>query len=432
MSAPDSNRSGGGGKRLNNLPKIIAIGAVVLVVFVMLMMVMGRKKKDEVAATPNGGGGGSLSDAKDLTKNLGGYEPPTPPPPPPATLLPPAVQPAPGAPIAAVQQPEDPDIQRIKQVREQMFQDGLKAKTIVNFNFAQAGSSAGPGVQYGGYDRDGNRRSSVDQQAPEKGNEAYAAGGYGGYGAGYGGGGYGYGYQPMPPPPPSSVRNKLSDYDNEGDKDDRWKMDTKMDTPSTPYLLRAGFVVPATLISGLNSELPGTVMAQVGSDVYDTAVGTYVLIPQGSRLVGSYSSNVVLGQSRVFVAWQRIVFPDGKALDIGSMPGADGIGYAGFSDKVDRHFWRIMSQALMMSLVTAGVTYSQDSNSSDSGDSGDDQTASGAMSEALGQQLGQVSAQLIGNSMTISPTLEIRPGYRFNIVVVKDLAFSKPYQSFDY
>jgi type IV secretion system protein VirB10 len=432
MSAPDSNRSGGGGKRLNNLPKILAIGAVVLVVFVMLMMVMGRKKKDEVAATPNGGGGGSLSDAKDLTKNLGGYEPPTPPPPPPATLLPPpAAQPAPGAPMAAVQQPEDPDIQRIKQVREQMFQDGLKAKTIVNFNFAQAGSSAGPGVQYGGYDRDGNRRSRPgDQQAPEKGNEAYAAGGYG---AGYGGGGYGYGYQPMPPPPPSSVRNKLSDYDNEGGEDDRWKMDTKMDTPSTPYLLRAGFVVPATLISGLNSELPGTVMAQVGSDVYDTAVGRYVLIPQGSRLVGSYSSNVVLGQSRVFVAWQRIVFPDGKALDIGSMPGADGIGYGGFSDKINRHFWRTMSQALMMSLVTAGVTYSQDKNSGDSGSgNGNDQTASGAMSEALGQELGQVSAQLIGNNMTVAPTLEIRPGYRFNVVVIKDLAFSKPYQAFDY
>ena len=430
MSAPDSNRSGGGGKRLNNLPKILAIGAVVLVVFVMLMMVMGRKKKDEVAATPNGGGGGSLSDAKDLTKNLGGYEPPTPPPPPPPALLPPAAQPAPGAPMAAVQQPEDPDIQRIKQVREQMFQDALKAKTIVNFSFAQAGASAGPELQYGGV-----RSRSADQQNHEKGNEAYAAGGFGygaGYGAGYGGG-YGYGYQPMPPPPPSSVRNKLSDYDSEGDGDDRWKMDTKMDTPSTPYLLRAGFVVPATLISGLNSELPGTVMAQVGSDVYDTAVGRYLLIPQGSRLVGSYSSNVVLGQSRVFVAWQRIVFPDGKALDIGSMPGADGIGYGGFSDKINRHFWRYMSQALLMSLVTAGVSYSQDQNSGDGGSgSGNDQTASGAMSEALGQQMGQVSAQLIGNNMTVAPTLEIRPGYRFNVVVIKDLAFSKPYQAFDY
>jgi type IV secretion system protein VirB10 len=123
------------------------------------------------------------------------------------------------------------------------------------------------------------------------------------------------------------------------------------------------------------------------------------------------------------------VFPDGKALDIGSMPGADGIGYGGFADKVNRHFWRVMGQALVMSFVTAGVAYNLDKN--DSGN-GDEQSASGAMSEALGQQMGQVSAQMIGNNMTVSPTLEIRRGYRFNVVVVKDLAFSKPYKEFDY
>jgi type IV secretion system protein VirB10 len=341
-----------------------------------------------------------------------------------------AVQPS-GVQMASRPPQEDPDIQRIKQVRDQMFQDGLKAKTTVDFKFAQ--SAPGPGQlpgQYGGAAA-GEKPPPLPPHAI--GDESYG-GGYGGYGGGYGGyGGFGYGYQPPPPPRASSVRNRLSDYDKGNGEDDRWKLDTKMDKPSTPYLLRAGFVVPATLISGLNSELPGTVMAQVGSDVYDTAVGRYVLIPQGSRLVGSYSSNVVLGQSRVFVAWQRIVFPDGKALDIGSMPGADGIGYGGFSDKINRHFWRTMSQALMMSLVTAGVTYSQDKNSGDSGSgNGNDQTASGAMSEALGQELGQVSAQLIGNNMTVAPTLEIRPGYRFNVVVTKDLAFSKPYQAFDY
>lgn len=171
-------------------------------------------------------------------------------------------------------------------------------------------------------------------------------------------------------------------------------------------------------------------MAQVSQDVYDTPTGRYLLIPQGSRLVGSYSSDVAYGQSRVLVAWQRIVFPDGKAMDIGSMPGGDQAGYSGFKDKVNNHYVRLFGSALLMSAVTAGVSLSQD-NSNNSG-FGQETTASSAMSEALGQQLGQVTAQLISKNLNIAPTLEIRPGFRFNVIVTKDLTFSKPYKSFDY
>jgi type IV secretion system protein VirB10 len=168
----------------------------------------------------------------------------------------------------------------------------------------------------------------------------------------------------------------------------------------------------------------------VSQDVFDTPTGKYLLVPHGSRLVGSYSSDVAYGQARVLVAWQRIVFPDGKALDIGSMPGADSAGYAGFTDQVNNHFVRVFGSALLMSGVVAGVTYSQRQNQAASANGAP--SASSTLSEALGQQLGQVTAQMIAKNLNIAPTLEIRPGYRFNVVVIKDLTFSKPYQQFDY
>ena len=212
---------------------------------------------------------------------------------------------------------------------------------------------------------------------------------------------------------------------------DRWKLDSQLEAPRTPYELRAGFVVPATLISGINSDLPGQIMAQVAQNVFDTPTGKHLLIPLGSRLVGAYSSEVKYGQARVLVAWQRIVFPDGKAMDIGAMPGGDSAGYAGFNDQVNNHYWRLFGSAFLMSAVTAGIAYSQNQNQPSSPYYGAP-SASSAMSEALGQQLGQVTAQMIGKNLSISPTLEIRPGYRFNVIVTKDMTFSKPYRSFDY
>lgn len=212
-----------------------------------------------------------------------------------------------------------------------------------------------------------------------------------------------------------------------GGQGDRWRLDAQPEAPRTPYELRAGFVIPAILISGINSALPGQIMAQVSQDVYDTPRSKWKLIPQGARLVGAYSSDVAYGQARVLVAWQRIVFPDGKAMDIGAMPGADSAGYAGFNDKVNNHYWRTFSSAFLMSAVTAGIATSQPENS------GYGRPSFGsAMSEAVGQQLGQVTAQLIAKNLNIAPTLEIRPGYRFNVIVTKDLTFSKPYSPFDY
>lgn len=213
-----------------------------------------------------------------------------------------------------------------------------------------------------------------------------------------------------------------------GEGDERWNLDSEVKKPASPYVLQTGFVIPATLISGINSSLPGQIMAQVSQNIYDSPVGKWRLIPQGSRLVGTYSSEVEFGQARVLVAWQRIIFPDGKTMDIGAMPGADGVGYAGFKDQVNNHYLRIFGSALIMSAIVAGVAYSQ----RDSGGAFGRQNAGSIMSQSLGQQLGLVTANLIRKNMNISPTLEIRPGYRFNIFVTKDMKFSRPYQSFDY
>ncbi len=212
---------------------------------------------------------------------------------------------------------------------------------------------------------------------------------------------------------------------------DRWKLDSQPDAPRTPYELRAGYVIPAIMIYGINSSLPGQIAGQVSQDVYDTATHRWKLIPQGSRLVGTYSSEVEYGQARVLVAWQRIIFPDGKAMDIGTMPGSDSEGYSGFTDQVNNHYVRLYSSAFLLSAMTAGFTLSQNQTNTGQG-LGYQQNATTAMSQALGQQLGQVTARLMSKNLNISPTLEIRPGYRFNVVVTKDMTFTKPYQAFDY
>ena len=130
------------------------------------------------------------------------------------------------------------------------------------------------------------------------------------------------------------------------------------------------------------------------------------------------------------MAWQRIIFPDGKTLDIGSMPGADAAGFSGYKDRVNNHFWRVFGSAFLMSGIVAGVNLSQDND--DSGSLSDRQRASDAMSEALGQQLGQAMSQMIMKNLNIAPTLEIRPGYRFNVIATKDLSFGGSYVAFDY
>lgn len=332
------------------------------------------------------------------------------------------------------------EMQRVRMAKMQQLEEAIKAKTGVRGIAPRSSGStpggltdgAAPATREEALARLAAVRQQIDAQTRDDPTAAYRArmqqlqaGGVGGMS----GGGVSAAPRLLQTAGSSSSGSKdYSQFANSG-QEDRWKLDSKPEAPRSPYELRAGFVVPATLISGINSDLPGQIMAQVSQDVFDTPTGKWKLIPQGSRLVGRYSSDVAYGQSRVLIAWQRIVFPDGKAMDIGSMPGADSAGYAGFNDQVNNHYFRLFASAFLMSGVTAGITMSQNQ---DQQNNGNRQTASGALSEALGQQLGLVTAQLISKNMNIAPTLEIRPGYRFNVIVTKDMTFSKPYQAFDY
>ena len=189
------------------------------------------------------------------------------------------------------------------------------------------------------------------------------------------------------------------------------------------YEIKAGWDIPATLESGVNTDLPGEVKAVVRENVYDTATGQYLLIPQGSRLIGQYDNRVSYGQSRAIVIWSRLIFPDGSSVDLDGMVGHDASGAAGFHDQVDNHFVRLVSMALMLSAFTAGVEMSQPQTSSASGVL----SPSAEATQALGQQFGQLGMEVTRKNLNIQPTVKIRPGYRFNVRVNRDIAFAEPY-----
>ncbi|MDZ5459286.1 TrbI/VirB10 family protein [Azohydromonas lata] len=237
-------------------------------------------------------------------------------------------------------------------------------------------------------------------------------------------GGAGNGVQPSAAVQPAPARNGMAQFDNR-QGGDRFRLDSTVEAADTPYLLRAGKVsIPLILQKGINSELPGQIEAMVSRNIFDTRTGQHLLIPQGTVAQGAYSSEVVYGQARVLIAIQRLIFPDDSVMDLGAMPGADSEGYAGLKDRVDNHYVRIFGSAFLMSGVTAGIAYSQRSSQNPYGAP----TFSGALSEAVGQQLGQATAQMLNKNMNLAPTLQIRPGYRFTLVAAKDLRFPGPYK----
>ena len=191
--------------------------------------------------------------------------------------------------------------------------------------------------------------------------------------------------------------------------------------PLTPYELRVGTVLSAVLLGGINSDLPGLVQAQVVQDVRDTRSGRHVLIPQGSRLIGGYDSRVSFGQRRVLVVWHRVMFPDASTLELGAMPGVDQAGFAGVRDQVRTHFVRIFGSATLLSFLGAGAQLAQPQD-----DSPGALSARDIMLAELAREWNQLGQQMIRRGMNVQPTLMIRPGYRFNVLVNKDLILA-PY-----
>lgn len=194
--------------------------------------------------------------------------------------------------------------------------------------------------------------------------------------------------------------------------------------PLCRYEIKAGWDIPATLEQAIDSDLPGEVKALVRSNVYDTASGRYLLIPQGARLLGTYNSVISYGQARVQVVWTRIIFPDGSSINLDGMSGHDDQGRAGFHDQVNNHYARLVGFAVLTSAFAAGLELSQRQNSSLLTTPTAGQTASAA----VGQQLTELGAEVTRRNLNIQPTIKIRVGYKFTVRVNRDMLFDAPYE----
>lgn len=328
----------------------------------------------------------------------------------------------------------DKDAERLRELKFKQFEAAVQGSSAVAWNphsKARSGGSAATGsassLELGGREADLARIASVQAEianaAAEEAQNSKTFQERMAEVRGHMQAGAGAGVE-RAAPAVSSSRNDLAKFDG---KPDRWKLDTEDEAPAK-YQLTTGHVIPAILLTAINSELPGKVIAQVSRDVYDTAKGREVLIPQGTKIYLTYESEIAYGQASVFIAAQRLVYPDGKTRDLGSMPAADMAGASGMRDQVNNHYFRIFGSSFLMSGITAGVALSQPNQSGVN----QQPNARSALSEALGQQLGQTASQLLSKNLNIAPTLNIRPGYRFNIMVVKDLVFKTPYKPFDY
>lgn len=194
-----------------------------------------------------------------------------------------------------------------------------------------------------------------------------------------------------------------------------------LQTPASPYTIMAGTIIPAALVTGINSDLPGQIIAEVTQPVYDSATGRYLLIPQGSRLIGRYDSQVAFGQRRVLLVWTRLVLPDTSSIALDKLPGIDPAGYAGLEDGVDWHWGRILSGAALSTLL--GVS-SELAVSNQGNVNGNTVLALRDSAQGTANQVGQ---DITRRNLSIQPTLTVRPGFTVEVMVNKDLVL-RPYQ----
>jgi type IV secretion system protein VirB10 len=192
----------------------------------------------------------------------------------------------------------------------------------------------------------------------------------------------------------------------------------RLASPASPYVVQAGTVIPGALVTGIRSDLPGQVTAQVTETVYDSPTGRFLLIPQGSRLIGQYDSQVGFGQSRVLLVWTRLILPNGRSIVLERQPGADTAGMSGLEDDVDYHWGAIFKAALVSTLLSVG---------SEAGTSGSGNDLTQAIRHGASESVNQAGQQIVGRNLNIQPTLTIRPGEPVRVIVNRDLVL-EPYQ----
>lgn len=186
--------------------------------------------------------------------------------------------------------------------------------------------------------------------------------------------------------------------------------------PASPYILQAGAIIPAALITGIRSDLPGQITAQVTENIYDSPTGQILLVPQGTRIIGQYDNNVEFGQRRVLLVWNRLILPNGRSIVLEWQPGADSQGYAGLEDGVDYHWWDLAKAAGLSTLLAVGTELAVS----------DEDRLIRAIRDGAQDTINQAGQQIIQRQLQVAPTLTIRPGFPVRIIVARDLVF-EPY-----
>jgi type IV secretory pathway VirB10-like protein len=198
--------------------------------------------------------------------------------------------------------------------------------------------------------------------------------------------------------------------------DHRTVSDERIAPPASPYVLQAGAIIPGALITGIRSDLPGQVTAQVTENVYDSPTGHYLLIPQGTRIIGQYDNDVGFDQSRVLLVWNRLIFPNGNSIVLERQPGADTEGYAGLEDGVDYHLWDLAKAAGLSTLLSVGAELAVDDNN----------TLLGALRNGFQGTINDAGQQIVRQQLNVQPTLTIEPGFPVRVIVTRDLVLA-PY-----
>ena len=185
----------------------------------------------------------------------------------------------------------------------------------------------------------------------------------------------------------------------------------RMTDPVSPNILQAGSIIPAALITGIRSDLPGQITAQVTANVYDSPTGRILLIPQGSRLIGEYDSDIAAGQTRVLLAWDRLILPGGRSIALDRQPSGDGAGFAGLQDRVDQHWGNLLRAAAVSTLLGIGAELGAD---------GEDDLIRALRRGSQGT-INQAGQRIVDRELNIQPTLTIRPGHPLRVILTRDL-----------
>jgi type IV secretion system protein VirB10 len=217
------------------------------------------------------------------------------------------------------------------------------------------------------------------------------------------------------PATPSAQDRQLAFLNQTPDK--RTVSPDRVAAPVSANVLQAGAIIPAALITGIRSDLPGQITAQVTENVYDSPTGHILLVPQGTRIIGQYDNGVGFGQRRVLLVWNRLIFPNGRSIVLERQPGADAEGYAGLEDGVDYHWGELFKAAALSTLLSVGA---------EAGTSQDENNLVQALRSGASNSISQTGQQIVGRQLNIAPTLTIRPGFPVRIIVTRDLVI-EPY-----